>query len=157
MEIQQKIDQLTPEEISQMLESEDVFASLFYSLDTIKQQKQVHDDLITENHNIAVENMSRAQEINDLKSRILKLQEQSFKQRQQLDDLLNHQQQELDRFSTSNVTSMLRELVSISDQETEQICVLFLDGKITEAEFIRMFKEARRVYYGRHMKLEKLS
>jgi hypothetical protein len=157
MDIQQKIDSLSIQDVDETLHSEDLFASLFYTLEPVKQQKQLHDQLITENNRNAEINLSRAEEINQLKERILLLQKQNQDHRQKLDFLLQQQQQELERFSSKNVTQKLRELVQESDEMTEQICVMFLENKLSEQEFLKAFRESRIVYHSRNSKLEKLT
>jgi molybdopterin-biosynthesis enzyme MoeA-like protein len=52
------------------------------------------------------------------------------------------------------VTEQLRQLVATSDDMTEICAASFLEGKLSEEAFIKAFKEARKLYHSRAVKLD---
>ena len=50
----------------------------------------------------------------------------------------------------------VRHLVAASDDMSELCAASFLEGKLTEDEFIKAFKESRKLYHIRNAKLEAL-
>ena len=74
-----------------------------------------------------------------------------------LDALLNEQKKELMRFGTESLTAQFRKLVQESDDMSENSAAMYLDGKLNEDEFIKVFKESRKLYYSRSAKLDKIN
>ncbi|KAJ3275893.1 Vacuolar protein sorting-associated protein 37A [Terramyces sp. JEL0728] len=152
-----ELDGKTTEEIEEILLDDNAFADYFYSLDQVKPIKQMQDDLLVNNAEIAKSNLSRKEQIEDLKMRIQALQNINAGHRKQLDQLLYEQQQELTRFGSEYLTEQLRQLVATSDDMTELSAASFLEGKLSEDEFIKAFKESRKLYHLRNAKLETLT
>ncbi|KAJ3258202.1 hypothetical protein HK103_004020 [Boothiomyces macroporosus] len=159
-----ELDGKTSEEIEEILLDDNAFADYFYTLDQVKPIKQMQDDLLVNNAEIAStfcfileSNLSRKDQIEDLKKRIQALQNINAEHRKQLDQLLYEQQQELTRFGSEYLTEQLRQLVATSDDMTELSAASFLEGKLSEDEFIKAFKESRKLYHLRNAKLENLT
>ncbi|KAJ3313281.1 Vacuolar protein sorting-associated protein 37A [Boothiomyces sp. JEL0838] len=152
-----ELDGKTSEEIEEILLDDNAFADYFYTLDQVKPIKQMQDDLLVNNAEIAKSNLSRKDQIEDLKKRIHALQNINAEHRKQLDQLLYEQQQELTRFGSEYLTEQLRQLVATSDDMTELSAASFLEGKLSEDEFIKAFKESRKLYHLRNAKLENLT
>jgi DNA-binding transcriptional regulator/RsmH inhibitor MraZ len=89
--------------VEELLTDESAFADYFYTLEQVKPTKDVQDDLLKNNAEIASNasckpelNVKRAQEIEEIKKRIQKLQEKNAEHRNRLDKLLAEQQKELE-------------------------------------------------------------
>ena len=52
------------------------------------------------------------------------------------------------------MTEQLRQMVATSDDMTELCAASYLEGKLTEDEFIKAFKESRKLYHMRSAKLQ---
>ncbi|KAI8900859.1 hypothetical protein BC833DRAFT_579923 [Globomyces pollinis-pini] len=151
------LDTKTNQELEDLLLDDNAFAEYFYSLDQVKPNKEMQDSLLEKNNEIAKTNLNREDEIKDLQTRIKALQEINVKHREQLDDLLQEQQKELVRFGSEYITEQLRQMVATSEDMTELSATSYLEGKLTEDEFIKAFKESRKLFHARSFKLEKLT
>nr|KAJ3422227.1 hypothetical protein HK105_000660 [Polyrhizophydium stewartii] len=123
----------------------------------LPQVREIHGarmGIVEDNAAIAERNLAKEEEIKDLRQRIKALQDMHASHRRSLDQLLKAQQQELARFGGEHITGTLRELVTSSESMSELSAQSFLEGKLTEDEFIRAFKESRRVYHLRSAKHE---
>ncbi|KAJ1336669.1 hypothetical protein BSLG_006988 [Batrachochytrium salamandrivorans] len=148
------LDTKSLEEINRLLGDETSLEDYLMTLTRVRDMKNVHHDLVNGNGEIAERILSNEEEVNDLKRRIKALQGLQASHRQTLDELLLAQKQELSRFGGDQITSTLRDLVSTSDSMSEMSAQSYLDGKLTEDEFIRSFKESRQLYHLRSAKLE---
>ncbi|KAJ3303528.1 hypothetical protein HDV03_003707 [Kappamyces sp. JEL0829] len=146
----------TAQELQELLSDNFEFAEFFYGLQEVATTRKVQEELIVQNAKVAQTSMSRTQEIQNLKQRVQALQEQNAEQRKKIDQLLIEQQQELVRFGSEYVTEQLRQLVATSDDMTDLCASSYLEGKLSEEEFIKAFKEARKLYHSRAGKLETL-
>ncbi|KAI8923190.1 hypothetical protein BC831DRAFT_501507 [Entophlyctis helioformis] len=150
------LDAKTLEEINRLLDDEPSLDDFVDTLTQIREMKAVRNDMAKSNADIARRTLSKEDELRELRQRIQALQETHATQRRMLDELMVAQKRELARFGAGHITSMLKELVQTSESMSEMSVQSFLEGKLTEDEFIRAFKESRKVYHGHAAKLENI-
>lgn len=102
-------------------------------------------------------NLLQAEEIRRLKGVVTTLQDGNLEYRKKLDLLLREQQQEAVRFNNTSVVEYLKKLVQKADDQTELCTASFTEGKLSEEEFIKSFKDIRKTYHIRNAKLNALT
>jgi hypothetical protein len=54
------------------------------------------------------------------------------------------------------VTEQLKQLIVAAEDDSENCATAYLNGKMSDEEFIKKFKESRKLYHIRNQKLERL-
>lgn len=78
-------------------------------------------------------------------------------QRQRYDDLVIQQSSILDKYSAARITSQLRDAIAEADGLSESKLESFLDGDMSPEDFVKAYKESRKLYHLRAIKLETLA
>ncbi|KAJ3045230.1 Vacuolar protein sorting-associated protein 37A [Rhizophlyctis rosea] len=151
------IDSKSAEELEELLNDEIAFQIYLENLSSIKGMKQVHKELMDGNESLARRNLSKKEELESLKKTLSEQQQLFQSLRAKFDTNLKAQQDEAVRFSPTYVATKLQSAQSESDELSESIAQSFLDGKIPADDFIKQYRDTRRVYHLRAAKLERLA
>ncbi|KAI8811949.1 hypothetical protein BJ742DRAFT_794284 [Cladochytrium replicatum] len=149
------LDEKTVEELEAMLSDETAFSSYFDSLLYVIEASTVESSIRSENDTIARRNLSLEPELEALKSTLREQQNVLKFQRDLFDQQLREQQQELVRFSPEYAINKLRGAVVESEDLSHSVEKSFRDRKIGAEDFLRQYREIRKVYHIRQAKLER--
>lgn len=150
-------DLKTKDELNELLSDDTTLHDYVDTIPQMQDMTKVEQEIVTANAQLANKNLTKKQEIEELKLRVKALQELNSNHRKKLDELLSLQHQQLAKFGSDHLTEQLRHLVSESESMSELSTTSYLEGKLTEEEFIRAFKAARKIYHMRSEKLERIS
>lgn len=128
------------------------------NLDAVKKVQTDRDLLFQENEDQAQINLGHDPELQNGWTR---LQEKSFElmgEKERYDKQSREQQNIRDKFVhfSKTASSQLKVLAQEADTESEIIAEEFVEAKMQETEFIRNFKEKRKLHHLRMSKHEKL-
>ena len=99
-------------------------------------------------------NLSLEKDLNELKASIKQNQDLCQSRKLLLEVKVKQLQDEIARYSPEYLLSRLRSAVSESDELTESISKSFLDGKIPIEEFMKNFRDTRKLFHARSLKAE---
>lgn len=149
------INKLSIEDIEEILSNDTAFDIFFHSLDRVKNLKAFQEDLRNGNETLAHKNLSREDQLIKLRTEIqgldsdYKLLKLEFEEKERL------QQEAFNRFSVSTVLTRLKASVYESDELSESVAQSFLEGNLDHDNFVKQFREFRKVYHLRASKLER--
>ena len=149
------LESKSDQEIKELLQDEDAFQDFFDGLDQVKPVKELYTDLLLRNAALARDNIGIDAEIGHLKSQISNLLSSTLQQRLLIDGLVAEQQREMARFSVDRMIQNCAELVSNAEDISDTTANFYLQGKITESEFVEQYRKVRRLYHLRNIKLER--
>ena len=149
------LEKLSDAEVEEFLKDDDAFQEFFNTLEEVVPTKELYDDLMNKNAQLATANLSTCNEIDILKSKISQLLVSSQQQRSTIDTLVSHQQRELTRFSNETMERILRDQVHKQEEISDNLSQLYIEGKIGDDEFGEKYREARAFYHELNIKLEK--
>jgi ESCRT-I complex subunit VPS37 len=155
------LNTMSKEELERFLDDKDgpvLVENFVRTLDAVKKVQEDRDVLFQENEDQAHINLGHEPELQNGWTR---LQEKSFElmaEKEKYDKLLRDQRTIRDKFVNLSKTasSRLKTLAQEADTESEIIAEDFIEGKMHAVEFIRNFKEKRKLHHLRMSKHEKL-
>ncbi|KAJ3078988.1 hypothetical protein HK102_004100, partial [Quaeritorhiza haematococci] len=142
------------EELEEMLEDDNVFEEFFSNLEAVRNMKQVQRELRAGNENLARRNLEKEVQLQELQ-RTYEEQLKIFQNERVLfEEHCKVHQQESARFTPAFLLTKLRTAMQESEDLSESISISFLDGKMGAEDFLKQFREIRKVYHMRAAKVE---
>ncbi|KAJ3041449.1 hypothetical protein HK097_002272 [Rhizophlyctis rosea] len=151
------IDTKSAEELEELLNDDLALQIYIDNLESIRGMKQVHKELLDGNESLARRNLEQQTELESLKATVAEQQALFITQRAKFDASLKAQQDESVRFSPAHIVTKLQSSLTESDDLSESISQSFLDGKVQPDDFIKQYRDTRRVYHLRAAKLERVA
>ncbi|TPX69231.1 hypothetical protein SpCBS45565_g02490 [Spizellomyces sp. 'palustris'] len=152
-----EVDRLSLEELDDLLKNEEALGLFFEQMEHVKNMRQVHADLAVGNEALARRNLEKENEINALKSSLTEQIKLMRSQKNLFDENSKIREDELMRFGSDYITSKLRAALSQSDELSDSIATSFVEGKLGADDFLKQFRDVRKVYHLRAAKLERIS
>lgn len=142
--------QLSRAKLEQLLEDEDAFIAYLLELPVVKNRKKALEDMKSSNVELAKKNIASADSIEKLKKELSELHHELAMKQQTMDSLLHQRNQLMSVFSFDSIKNKLKDAVAALEGETESIASEFLSGKMSQDDFVRVYKEARKHYHLRN-------
>ncbi|KAK2982586.1 hypothetical protein RJ640_009239, partial [Escallonia rubra] len=138
------------DELRKLLSDKDAYHHFVLSLDPVKTQNKVRDDLRNETLQLASENLEKEPRIMELRNqcRIIRTTELAAAQ-EKLNELERQKQEILKFYSPASLLHRLQESMHEIDEESETLHRQLLDREIDLAVFVQKYKRLRNTYHKR--------
>ncbi|TPX30198.1 hypothetical protein SeMB42_g07957 [Synchytrium endobioticum] len=150
------LDTMTAAELEVLVSDEAALQQFVDGLPHMREARALERNLRAENESLAKKNLSRQIELQEKRNALLEKYQELQKRRQEFDDLMAKQQDELFRFTPEYLTMQLREAASESESLSDSMAEAFREGRIPVEDFLRQYRETRKVYHMRAAKLERV-
>ncbi|KAI9320333.1 hypothetical protein DFJ73DRAFT_923903 [Zopfochytrium polystomum] len=149
------LDKLSLEELEEIMNDERAFEQLLLSQPHVQEPRRRRQELISSNEQIARQNLAYETQIEAARASLKEQQALQAEQRRQYDANTRTYQDELLRFAPDYLISRIRAGATESDELSESIAQSFLDGKTSVEDFQKSYRETRKVYHQRALRLER--
>lgn len=138
------------EELRDLLCHQDGYHNLLLSLEPVKTQNKVRDDLRNETLQLARENLEKEPRIMELRNqcRIIRTTELAAAQ-EKLHELERRKEELLKFYSPASLLHRLQDAMRKTDEESENLDKQLLEGEIDLATFVQKYKKLRQSYHKR--------
>ncbi|KAM3288216.1 Vacuolar protein-sorting-associated protein 37 -like protein 2 [Capsicum baccatum] len=138
------------EELRDLLTYKDAYKNVLLSLEPVKTQNKVRDELRNETLQLARENLEKEPRIMELRNqcRIIRTTELAAAQ-EKLHELERRKEELLKFYSPASLLHRLQDAMRKTDEESESLDKQLLDGEIDLATFVQKYKKLRHSYHKR--------
>ncbi|GJJ69821.1 ESCRT-I complex subunit VPS37 [Entomortierella parvispora] len=148
--------ELPAEKVDELLENPIAFEHFVDHLDVVVNSRTLQAEWWGGNNNVARRNLALEAEMRDLQGRTAEGHKMASQLQKTLEEKLQQQQDALWRFKPESLQSKLKAAVAESEDLSESVAQLFLEGKLDQDGFIKQYRELRKVYHLREMKNERI-
>ncbi|KAM0942046.1 putative modifier of rudimentary, Modr, helix hairpin bin domain superfamily, ESCRT assembly [Dioscorea sansibarensis] len=138
------------DELKKLLSDKEAYNQFFHSLDQVKTQNKLRDDLQRETLQLARENLEKEPRILELRNQctIIRTTELAAAQ-EKLTELEKQKEELLRSYSPSALLRKLHEAMDKVEEESEILHRQLLEKEIDLATFVQKYKKLRTVYHRR--------
>ncbi|KAM7255180.1 hypothetical protein ACFE04_020421 [Oxalis oulophora] len=138
------------EELQKLLSDKEAYQQFLLSLDQVKVQNNIRDELRNETLQLARDNLEKEPRINELRNqcRIIRTTELATAQ-EKLHELEKQKEEILKFYSPGSIQHRLEEAMNKAEEESENLHRQFLDGEIDLGPFVQKYKKLRTTYHRR--------
>ncbi|XP_010426942.1 PREDICTED: vacuolar protein-sorting-associated protein 37 homolog 1 [Camelina sativa] len=138
------------DELRKLLNDKDAYQQFLLSLDQVKIQNNIKDELRRETLQLARENLEKEPQIMELRNqcRIIRTTELATAQ-EKLNELERQKEEILKFYSPGSLLHKLQEAMNQVDEESEALQEKFLEKEIDTAAFVQKYKKLRTTYHRR--------
>lgn len=138
------------DELRKLLTDKEAYNQFLLSLDQVKTQNNVRDELQKETLQLARANLDKEAQITELKNqcRIIRTTELAAAQ-EKLNDLERQKQDILKCYSPASLLHRLQDAMNKTDEESDGLHRQFLDKEIEVGPFVQKYKKQRSLYHRR--------
>ncbi|KAL3628417.1 hypothetical protein CASFOL_027463 [Castilleja foliolosa] len=138
------------DELRKLLSDKEAYQNLLLSVEPVKTQNRVRDELRNETVQLARENLEKEPRIMELRNqcRIIRTTELATAQ-ENLHELERKKEDTLKYYSPSSLVYRLQDAMNKTDEESEALHRQLLDGEIDLSAFLQKYKKMRYTYHKR--------
>ncbi|KAK6943913.1 Modifier of rudimentary, Modr, partial [Dillenia turbinata] len=138
------------DELRKLLSDKEAYNNFLVSVDQVKTQNNLRDELRKETLELARENLEKEPRIQELRNqcRIIRTTELASAQ-EKLNELERQKEETLKFYSPSSLLQRLQEAMNKSDEECETLHRQLLDKEIDVGPFVQKYKALRTTYHRR--------
>jgi ESCRT-I complex subunit VPS37 len=138
------------DELRKLLSDKDAYQQFLLSLDQVKVQNNIKDELRRETLQLARDNLEKEPQIMELRNqcRIIRTTELATAQ-EKLNELERQKEEILKFYSPGSLLHKLQEAMNQVDEESEALQEKFLEKEIDTAAFVQKYKKLRTTYHRR--------
>ncbi len=138
------------DELRKLLSDKDAYNQFLLSLDQVKIQNNLRDELRKETLQLARENLEKEPQIVELRNqcRIIRTTELAAAQ-EKLNELERQKEEILKFYSPASLLNRLQENMNKADEESETLHRQLLDREIDIVAFVQKYKRLRTTYHRR--------
>ncbi|KAJ0245658.1 Vacuolar protein-sorting-associated protein 37 1 [Hirschfeldia incana] len=138
------------DELRKLLSDKDAYQQFLHSLDQVKVQNNIKDELRRETLQLARENLEKEPQIMELRNqcKIIRTTELAAAQ-EKLNELERQKEEILKFYSPGSLLNKLQEAMNEVDEESEALQEKFLEKEIDTAAFVQKYKKLRTIYHRR--------
>ncbi|XP_058105357.1 vacuolar protein-sorting-associated protein 37 homolog 1-like [Magnolia sinica] len=138
------------DELRKLLNDKDAYSAFLRSLDQVKIQNNLRDELRKETTQLARENLEKEPRILELRNqcRIIRTTELAAAQ-EKLNELERQKEENLRFFSPPMLLQRMQDAMNKTEEESEILHRQFLDKEIDLAVFVQKYKKLRTTYHRR--------
>ncbi|CAG8500804.1 2294_t:CDS:10 [Diversispora eburnea] len=145
------------EELEDLLNNDIVFESFLETVEPLRGMNALQNEVLLNNKVHAEKTLSQEQELIQLQQKVEAKEKELKELYSTLQEKNKVQHETLQRFSSSVLLAKLKSEVHQSDELSEQMASSFLMGDLECDQFLKHFKEIRKVYHMRNAKVERVS
>ncbi|KAE9619637.1 hypothetical protein Lal_00038243 [Lupinus albus] len=136
------------DELRKLLSDKDAYHQFLHSLDQVKIQNNLKDELCKENMQLVEENLQKEPRIVELRNqcRIIRTTELAAAQ-EKLNELEKQKEEMLKLNSPSSLLQRIQEAMNVTEEESENLHQQLLDREIDLAGFLQKYKKLRTAYH----------
>nr|ACU13732.1 unknown [Glycine max] len=136
------------DELRKLLSDKDAYQQFLHSLDQVKIQNNLKDELCKENLQLAEENLQKEPRIMELRNqcRIIRTTELAAA-KEKLNELEKQKEDMLKSNSPASLLQRIQESANKTDEESENLHQHLLDREIDLAAFLQKYKKLRTTYH----------
>ncbi|ESQ29166.1 hypothetical protein EUTSA_v10023701mg [Eutrema salsugineum] len=138
------------DELRKLLSDKDAYQQFLLSLDQVKIQNNIKDELRRETLQLARGNLEKEPQIMELRNqcKIIRTTELATAQ-EKLNELERQKEEILKFYSPDSLLHRLQEAMNQADEESEALQEKFLEKEIDVAAFVQKYKKLRTTYHRR--------
>ncbi|XP_073062832.1 vacuolar protein-sorting-associated protein 37 homolog 1-like [Primulina eburnea] len=138
------------DELRKLLSDKEAYQNLLLSLEPVKTQNRVRDELRNETLQLARENLEKEPRIMELRNqcRIIRTTELASAQ-EKLHDLERKKEETLKYYSPSSLLHRLQDAMNKTEEESDALHRQLLDREIDLSAFVQKYKKMRYTYHKR--------
>ncbi|KAL3532012.1 hypothetical protein ACH5RR_005533 [Cinchona calisaya] len=138
------------DELRKLLLDKDAYHNFFLSLEPVKTQNKVWDDVRNETLQLAMENLEKEPRIMELRNqcRIIRTTELAAAQ-EKLHELERKKEEAMKFYSPASLLRQLQEAMNTTEEESEALHRQLLAQEIDLSSFIQKYKKLRQTYHRR--------
>ncbi|KAK6942719.1 Modifier of rudimentary, Modr, partial [Dillenia turbinata] len=138
------------DELRKLLSDKEAYNNFLISVDQVKMQNNLRDELRKETLQLARENLEKEPQIQELRNqcRIIRTSELAAA-REKLNELERRKEETLKFYSPSSLLQRLQEAMNKSDEESEALHRQLVDKEIDVGPFVQKYKALRTTYHRR--------
>ncbi|KAL6500860.1 hypothetical protein OROHE_025355 [Orobanche hederae] len=138
------------DELRKLLSDKEAYQNLLHSVEPVKTQNRVRDELRNETLQLARENLEKEPRIMELRNqcRIIRTTELATAQ-ENLHELERKKEETLKYYSPSSLLHRLEDAMSKTEEESETLHRQLLDREIDLPAFVQKYKKMRHTYHKR--------
>lgn len=138
------------DELRKLLSDKDAYQQFLNSLEQVKIQTNLKDELAKENRQLAEENLQKEPRMMELRNqcRIIRTTELATAN-EKLNELEKQKEEMLKMNSPASLLQRIQESVNQTDEESENLHQQLLDREIDLAAFLQKYKKLRTTYHKR--------
>ncbi|XP_020210892.1 vacuolar protein-sorting-associated protein 37 homolog 1 [Cajanus cajan] len=136
------------DELRKLLSDKDAYQQFLHSLDQVKIQNNLKDELCKENLQLAEENLQKEPRIMELRNqcRIIRTTELAAA-KEKLNELEKQKEEMLKLNSPASLIQRIQESANKTDEESENLHQHLLDREIDLGAFLQKYKKLRTTYH----------
>ncbi|XP_052728705.1 vacuolar protein-sorting-associated protein 37 homolog 1 isoform X1 [Vigna angularis] len=136
------------DELRKLLSDKDAYQQFLHSLDQVKIQTNLKDELCKENLQLAEENLQKEPRIMELRNqcRIIRTTELAAA-KEKLNELEKQKEEMLKLNSPASLVQRIQESANKTEEESDNLHQHFLDGEIDLGAFLQKYKKLRTTYH----------
>lgn len=136
------------DELRKLLSDKDAYQQFLNSLDQVKIQNNLKDELCKENLQLAEENLQKEPRIMELRNqcRIIRTTELATAN-EKLNELEKQKEEMMKLNSPASLLQRIQESINKTDEESENLHQNLLDGEIDLGAFLQKYKKLRTTYH----------
>ncbi|KAL6867257.1 hypothetical protein ACP4OV_015281 [Aristida adscensionis] len=136
------------DELQRLLKDKEAYNAFFNSLDQVKTQNNVRDELRKETLQLARENLEKEQRILELRNQCTIIRSTELAAAQdRLNDLERQKDEIMKSYSPAALLDKLQMSLEKLDEESEELHQKFLEKDIDLATFVQKYKKLRTAYH----------
>ncbi|RAL53897.1 unnamed protein product [Cuscuta campestris] len=136
------------DDLRKLLSDEDAYNTFLASLEPVKTQNKVRDELRNETLQLARENLEKEPKITELRDQCMVIRTTELAAaRETLHELERRKEELLKRYSPASLLHGLEEAANKTDGESEDLHKQLLDREIDLATFVQKYKKLRHAYH----------
>ncbi|XWS55918.1 hypothetical protein CRYUN_Cryun09bG0041300 [Craigia yunnanensis] len=138
------------DELRKLLSDKDAYNQFLLSVDEVKIQNNIRDELRKETLQLARNNLDKEPQILELRNqcRIIRTTELAAAQ-EKLNELERQKEETLKFYSPASFICRLQDAMNETDEESEIVHRQLLDGEIDLVTFVQKYKKLRTTYHRR--------
>ncbi|KFK34548.1 hypothetical protein AALP_AA5G160600 [Arabis alpina] len=138
------------DELKKLLSDKDAYQQFLLSLDQVKIQNNIKDELRRETLQLARDNLEKEPQIMELRNQcsIIRTTELATAQ-EKLNELERQKEEILKFYSPGSLLLKLQEAINVADEESEALQEKFIEKEIDTAAFVQKYKKLRTTYHRR--------
>lgn len=140
------------DELRKLLSDPEAYKQFLLSIDPVRTQNNVRDELRNETLQLARENLEKEPQITELRNQCMIIRTSELASAQEkLNDLTKRKAEILKSYSPGSLLHKLQESMNETEEESERLHLQLLEKEIDLATFIQKYKKLRVVYHKRSL------
>eukprot|EP00128_Syssomonas_multiformis_P017620 Colp12_sorted_trinity150504_noHs@12404 len=152
-----QIQNMTKDELNEMMNDEMVLLDFVTNLESVRSTTALRESLRTSNLEAARKNLENATVLEEKKQKLADAHIALANMKTNFEGLNTQLEEYLQRFSPEHILDQLKIAAAQAEEQSSDVAHQFANKDINVDDFIKKFRELRKVYHSRAAKAEQLS